>query len=643
MYRPERFSFLPSFLPLLLLLTGVPSAAEAQVREVVSSQIAVSRDDATLQLELAPEGSLEIALREGSVTVDGEEIGSYSSGDALDVSWRGLLGEAVALDDGPLARALIEWAPPPEVREDADLAEVGRRLDRTLEDRLSVPAAEDLPANGIEPAEEGPQGPPSELLALLRRADRLAILGEAVGDIELGARPRIAVAEDVVVAEGEEVDGAVIVLDGDLDVRGTVRGDVAVTGGRLRVGEGGRILGDVRLADADLSRDGGEIDGDVTEIPEDRVRLLEDIEALEDIDDLGDLEDLEELESVVDLDALREDLRDRIRDEVRAEMRDDFPREFGGSGFSSPLRSVGRGLGGLVQNVIAFLVVLLLALAVTHLFPRNVALVEEATERAPGRSALVGLAGVFLLLPVYVVGMIVLAISLVGIPVLLVWIPLFPVASVLAGALGYLAVAILLGRWILRQDFQGLDFLRRGNDLHAAAAGLGALLIPYAVANVLLMGGSWLGALHALFTAVGALAGSVALVVGFGAVILTRGGRRPVYAGGPGGPGETPSSAWAPEPEPGPSSPDWGESWEEEWDEDWDQEWEDLEREARRRSGDADGDEDAAGSPEETEGRADETEPEPDESSGGSDETPGTSGPEEGESDPERDGDETRG
>ncbi|MFP3949304.1 MAG: hypothetical protein ACLFWG_11300, partial [Longimicrobiales bacterium] len=209
-----------------------------------------------------------------------------------------------------------------------------------------------------------------------------------------------------------------------------------------------------------------------------------------------------------------------------------------------------------------------------------------ATERSPGRAALVGLAGTFLLIPAYVLGIVVLAVSIVGIPFLLLWIPLFPLAAVVAAGLGYLAVAVLLGRWIIRQDFRGLDFLERENDLHAAATGLGALLIPYAIANVILLGGPWLGAIHGLFSAVGILAGCIALIVGFGGVLLTRGGRRPAFVGGFGEMHEPGTTPWGAESVADPKGAEWEEDWDEEWKKEWDEEWEDLEREAGGRTRD---------------------------------------------------------
>jgi cytoskeletal protein CcmA (bactofilin family) len=53
---------------------------------------------------------------------------------------------------------------------------------------------------------------------------------------------------------------------GDVEVRGTVEGDVVVVGGSLRIMDGGEITGDVRLADSRLSRDGGNIRGEVTTV-----------------------------------------------------------------------------------------------------------------------------------------------------------------------------------------------------------------------------------------------------------------------------------------------------------------------------------------------------------------------------------------
>ena len=573
---------------LLVLLLAGAAPLGAQLRQVVSSQISVSSRDAAIDLDFASGQSLEVAFRGGEVAVDGETLGSYARGGPLEGSWRSLLAEAVQLDDGPLARALVDWAPPEEL--DSEAAEVGRRIDRALEGALT--AAEPPAEEQETPADRGEGVRTSsgqELGSLLRRTDRLEALADALEGLDL-ADVRIHLDEDVNVAEGEEVDATVILVDGDLDVRGTVDGSAVVTGGALRIYEGGRITGEVRLADARIFRNGGDIEGPVTNVAVERERAAE---ALEELENLGELESLDELEVLLGedleaLDDLEDEIRERVRDELRDELRAEFRDRYRGPSIFSPLRSVGRGLAGLLQSIISFVIAVVLAGVVVHFFPDNLERVAEAARRSPARAGIVGIAGTFLLIPVWVLGMVALAISIVGIPALLAWIPLFPLAACLAAAFGYLAVARLVGGWVAEQGFQGLDFLRPSNTLHAAAAGLALFLLPYAAANVVEMAGPWLGFVEGLFLTVGWVAGSVAAAVGFGAVLLTRGGRQP----GSRPPGEGwddlhwptdpepapgPAGGSGPDPTPGPATPTGD-------DEGWEDEWEELEREAKERA-----------------------------------------------------------
>jgi hypothetical protein len=92
-----------------LLISMLPAVVAGQARPVVSNQLAISQTEAALRLEFADDGTLEIALRDGFVMIDGEERGSFEQGDALDTAWRGLLGEIVSLSDGPLGEALRSW------------------------------------------------------------------------------------------------------------------------------------------------------------------------------------------------------------------------------------------------------------------------------------------------------------------------------------------------------------------------------------------------------------------------------------------------------------------------------------------------------------------------------------------------------
>lgn len=581
--RIYRFDLLAGLSAFLLAATA---PLDAQVREVVSSQIAVSSREATLNLDFASGESLEIALEEGEVLVDGETLGSYSRGDPLEGAWRSLLSDAVQLDDGPLARALIDWTPPSEL--EGQSATLAGRIDRTLEERLTT--SEPAPPPQAEPPAQ-PSRPGQDLGSLLRRTDRLEILADALEGLALDD-VQIRIDENVTVSSEEEIDATLVVVDGDLDVSGTVDGDVVVAGGALRIRDGGRIAGEVRLADARIFRDGGEIEGEVRNVQPDRERALE---ALENLESLEDLERLGELEG------LEEDIRAQVREELRSEFRD---RDRGPSIFA-PLRSVGRGLAGLLQILVTFVIVVVLGALVVHFFPENLQRVADTARRGPVRAGMVGMAGTFLLLPVWVLGMVALAVSIIGIPVLLAWIPLFPLAACLAAGLGYLAVARLVGGWFTRQRFQGLDFLRPSNTIHALAAGVALLLIPFAAANVVEMAGRWLGFVEGLFLTVGWVAGAVVVAVGFGAVLLTRGGRRP-HPRPPMGPHDDvdwPTTSGSP-PGPGPmESPGEASPSDEEakWASEgaWKKEWEDLEREARERTTES-GDPEEAADDEET-------------------------------------------
>ena len=111
--------------------------------------------------------------------------------------------------------------------------------------------------------------------------------------------------------------------------------------------------------------------------------------------------------------------------------------------------------------------------------PRNLDTVAETARRSPGRAAMVGLAGTFLLIPVWVLGMVALAVSIVGIPVMIAWLPLFPLAAVAAAMLGYLAVARNVGEWLADSGYRYTDWIRKSNPVYTVFGGrarAGALL-----------------------------------------------------------------------------------------------------------------------------------------------------------------------
>ncbi|MFQ5537875.1 MAG: hypothetical protein ACE5GJ_10530 [Gemmatimonadota bacterium] len=476
------------------------SGLSAQERTVVSKAISVGRNSAELNLEFQDGGTLEITLDNGRVLLDGEAAGSYTAGDALDAAWRALLSDAVRLDDGPLAGALVAWEPPANLQgEEGALA---RRIDAHLEEALQRVPAESAQEGAVEiapsagPAAGNEEG--SLLRILLDQADRLGVLKETLGDLD---DVEVHVQEDVTVPAGTTVDRSLLVIQGDARIEGTVRGDVVMIDGDVELREGGEIRGDVRLLDGRLDDEGGRLRGDVVDLT-DRDRSL------------------------------------RIDPGVEAEIREQIRREFSRNApgadvrltpfLFSPFRGVFRAVGGLLEDILIIFVLSLVGMAVVAMAPRNLDVVSETVRQAPGRAAAVGIAGTILLLPAWILGMVALAVSIVGIPVLIAWIPLFPLAAAAAMVFGYLAVARNMGAWLAGTDSRFTRWIRGSNALYTMAGGIVALMSFYVIADALYVI-PFTGFLRGTLVFFGSVVTFLAVEMGFGAVLLTRAGRKPEY------------------------------------------------------------------------------------------------------------------
>src|SRR5690606_38998070 len=149
-----------------LLGRGAAAQEAPSAPGVVSSTIQVSRDAAVLELELTGGRSLELALRNQRVEVNGEEVGRYQRGDALDRSWRDLLERAMDREAAALAELLLAWEPPE--------GEAGRRLDAALEAALR---------EGAVPAEVQ-AAPRADRDSISKLENRIAELERLVRDLE---------------------------------------------------------------------------------------------------------------------------------------------------------------------------------------------------------------------------------------------------------------------------------------------------------------------------------------------------------------------------------------------------------------------------------------------------------------------------
>ena len=264
----------------------------------------------------------------------------------------------------------------------------------------------------------------------------------------------------VTVERNERVEGDVVVFGDSADIDGEVTGDVTVFGDRLRLGPNAVVRGDVNAIGGNLDRDSGaQVEGDVNEVG-------------------------------------------RGRGTMRGDM--DVPGMFFGSMWSR--------VWGLGATILRLTVLVLVGLIIAA-FGRN-ALERIGTRIAatPVRAGLIGLAAEVLFLPVTVLTVVVLAISIVGIP-LLVLVPFAILLVMLVGLVGFTGLAHHFGGRVSARF--GWSAPGPYASVAIGVVAVGALTLIGKLAG--LAGGFFLGA---PLTGIGYLAEYAAWTVGFGAALL---------------------------------------------------------------------------------------------------------------------------
>lgn len=336
------------------------------------------------------------------------------------------------------------------------------------------------------------------LAALLGTAHALA----AQDTLEAGTRretvaearrsgDRITVGRDLVIGPNDVVDGKVVVTGGDLVVKGRVQGNVTVVGGDLRVVQGAAVGGSVQVSGGDFENSGS-VHGDA--------RVLGGRLVNHDGRILGEMR----------VEGGEERMGTRTSGDNRLRM-----------GSRSFLGQFSDGLAGLLSTVALGLLLAGMGAAAVFYARPQLDRVSDSVRKDTLRSGALGLAASFLIVPAYIVGMVVLALSIIGIPVLLVFAPLFPILVLAAGACGLLAVAHGLGERTAERRGNWESQYR--NSYAYVFTGLALLLAPMVAANLLKMT-LILGAVGSLVEFFAWLGLMVAGMVGFGALLLTRGG-----------------------------------------------------------------------------------------------------------------------
>lgn len=302
---------------------------------------------------------------------------------------------------------------------------------------------------------------------------------------------RVRVGSSVHVRSDEVVNGDVVAVLGSVEVDGRVTGDVVSVGGSVDLGPDAVVEGEVVVVGGLLERaPGARIEGGVEEV---------------------------------------------------AWGGPNFDMD--GPQFHAPFL---EGVGGMIMTVIWVIVLGALAALMYLLARRPVERMAYRISESPWKAALVGLVAQILFFPVLVLSIILLAISIIGIPLLLA-VPFALVALAIGMLIGFTAVARVIGTAAERRFGWQHD-----NPFIAVLIGVGIIMLVSFFASALGMAGGPLGVFALILGILGFVVQYAAWTVGLGALLLTRFGTRYGWgeAPGPGTPAVPP-----PPPYEGPIAP----------------------------------------------------------------------------------------
>ena len=278
---------------------------------------------------------------------------------------------------------------------------------------------------------------------------------------------KVHIGSSIVVGEDELVTEPVVAVGGSVTVLGRVDDDVVAVGGSVRLGPKARVRGDVTAVGGGITQEkGSSIGGAVNEV---RIGPQFNFAPMHAFDGM---------------------------------WLDGF--EFIGDGF--------RLFGTAMRVSLLVLMVLLVSLIAS----RPVSRIADRAGREPWTSGFTGLLAQLLFIPVLVLTIVILAVSIIGIPLLLL-VPFAIVAFLLAMLVGFAGVAQRVGRWAVGPDRPVYLALSVGVIVVCAVALLLRVLqlLPLPLWPI-----TWIFGLSAFMIEY------LAWTVGLGAALLTRFGTR---------------------------------------------------------------------------------------------------------------------
>jgi hypothetical protein len=262
-----------------------------------------------------------------------------------------------------------------------------------------------------------------------------------------------------VVGPNETAQGSVVVLNGNLDVYGTVRGNAAAIRGDVILHRGARVTQNAVAAFGQVRNEGAAVGG--------AIRMYD-----------------------------RNDFR-------RAAM-----RSHAAPFVYRPWHAFGVSIGWL-------LLVTIIGFAALSIAGDKVDVVVNTLRGGVGKSFASGLLGQLLIVPGAVAVIVLLAVSIVGILIIPLGLIAYIALLLGLGMLGFIAAALLTGSAITARNKK--DETPRGAMLRAFLVGASVYIGIWIVAAVF----SWMPLLGALLRSFAAGATFVAMTAGFGAVLLS--------------------------------------------------------------------------------------------------------------------------
>jgi len=322
-----------------------------------------------------------------------------------------------------------------------------------------------------------PQGGPSIDLSDLSQPtvveDRLRTAFQPGGELKLTIPGGTARRGDYSVGSGESLSGHLLVVDGNADVYGTLRGNLVTVKGDVVVHPGGVVAGDILTLGGEVHDRGGEIGGEV--------RTLRSASILS-------------------------------------------PAGTAESEKLTPVQSVLRRVAGVLG---VFLTLSVLGFGLVMFGRQNLEVVSDTVSHSFGRAFVTGLLGQILLLPTFGMLVVGLILSVAGILLLPFAIAVFAMLVVVGVVGGYLAVAHAMGETYTRRRMALGVIISSPNSYRYLLVGLMALASLWAAWALF----GWVPVAGSIIWGAAFFISWLLGTAGFGAALLSRAGIKENFSG----------------------------------------------------------------------------------------------------------------